>query len=263
MSALERLFFSPPSARGIVAARIIVVAHALWIVLSRPSLWSVNPPRDLALRFGWLFDVATERVLFIVLVVAIALALFSRVASLAAAVLLYHFAPLEEALAHSGDPFMYGLTADVLALAVLAFVPRVRNAEPSGDFRWPIVLIRFAVAAPYLFSLVAKGIGWFTGSNIANVARTFDLIGVAPAANLVIDHPVLAWLIAIGWLLVSIGMPIAVVSRRVARFVVPIAALAHLAAIPLFGVIWLATPLLLLFVDYSATPNSSAHRASA
>jgi hypothetical protein len=263
MSALERVFFSPASTRGIVAARIIVVAHALWIVLSRPSLWVVNPPRELALRFGWLFDVATERSLFIALIVFLAMALFSRAASLAAAVLLYHFAPLEGALARSGDPFMYGLTADVLALAILAFVPRIRNAEPSGDFRWPIVLIRATIAAPYLFSVVAKGIAWFSGPNIANVARTFDLIGVAPAAHLVIDHPVLAWLIAIGWLLVSIGMPIAAVSQRVARFVVPSAALAHLAAIPLFGVIWLATPLLLLFIDYSATPNSSAHRASA
>ena len=263
MSALERLFFSPASARGIVVARIIVVAHALWIVLSRPSLWVVPPPRELALRFGWLLDVATERALFIALILAIALALFSRVASFTAAILLYHFAPLEEALARSGDPFMYGLTADVLALAVLAFVPRVRKAEPSGDFRWPIVLIRATVVAPYLFSIVAKGIGWFTGPNLADVARTFDLIGAAPAAHLVIDHPAFAWMIAIGWLLVSIGMPLAVVSRRVARVVVPIAALAHLAAIPLFGVIWLATPLLLLFIDYSATPNSSAQRASA
>jgi hypothetical protein len=256
MSALERLFYSPASARGTVAARIIVVAHALWILLSRPSLWRVNPPRELALRFGWLFDVGTERVLFIALIVAVALALFSRVASFAAAILLYHFAPLEEALARSGDPFMYGLTADVLALAVLAFVPRVRRAEPSGDFRWPIILIRAAVAAPYLFSVVAKGIGWFTGPNLANVARTFQLIGVAPAAQLVIDHPAFAWLIAIGWLFVSLGMPIAVVSRRVAHIVVPIAALAHFAAIPLFGVIWLATPLLLLFISFERRTSS-------
>jgi len=263
MTVWDRVFFAPAPPRAIIATRIIVIAHALWIVLSRPGLWSVNPPRELAARFGWLFDPAIERVLFIALIALLIAALFSRVASFGAALLLYHFAPLEEALAHSGDPFMHGLTAGVLALAVLAFVPRVRGAAPSPDFRWPIVLVRFAVAAPYLFSVVAKGIGWFTGPNIADVARTFALIGVAPYASVVIDHAAIAWLIAIGWLLVSIGMPLAVISRRVAVVIVPLAALAHIAAIPLFGVIWLAAPLLLVFVDYSATPNSSAHRASA
>jgi hypothetical protein len=261
--AWNRVFFSPAAARGVIATRIIIVAHALWIVLSRPGLWSVSPPRELASRFGWLFTPDVERVLFIALVVLLAMALFSRVASFGAALLLYHFAPLEEALARSGDPFMHGLTADVLALAVLAFVPRVRGAAPSPDFRWPVVLVRFAVAAPYLFSVFAKGIAWFTGPNIADVARTFSLIGVAPYAKLIIDHAAVAWLIAIGWLIVSIGMPLAVISRRVAAVIVPLAAIAHVAAIPLFGVIWLATPLLLVFVDYSATPNSSAQRESA
>lgn len=248
------------NARQLIATRVIVVVHALWIVLSRPALWSIAPPRELAMRFGWLFDASIERVLFIALVVLLPLALFSRAASFGAALLLYHFAPLEEALAHSGDPFMHGLTADVLALAVLAFVPRVRDA---ANVRWAITLVRFGVAAPYVFSVVAKGLRWFSGPNIADVARTFALIGVAPYANVVIDHAAVAWLIAIGWLVISIGMLAAVFSRRVAMFIVPVAALAHVAAIPLFGVIWLAAPLLLVFVDYSATSNSSAQRASA
>src|SRR5207237_691407 len=186
------------------------------IVLSRPGLWSVSPPRELAARFGWFFDPDVERLLFIALIVLLAMALFSRVACFGAALLLYHFAPLEEALARSGDPFMHGLTA---------------------DFPWPVVLVRFAAAAPYLFSAVAKGIGWFTGPNIADVARTFSLIGVAPYAKLVIDHAAVAWLIAIGWLIVSIGMPLAVISRRVAAVIVPLVAIAHVAAIPLFGVL--------------------------
>jgi hypothetical protein len=260
---IERLFYAPASPRGVVAARIIVVTHTLWILLSRPALWSVAPPRELAYRFGWVSDVEVEKLLFVALLIFTLFAYFSRGASFFASLLLYHFAPLEEALAHSGDPFMRGLTVDVLALAVLAFVPRVRGSEPNGNFRWPVVLIRAAVAAPYLFSFVAKGPRWFSGPNIANVARTFELIGVAPYARIVIDHAAIAWVIAIGWLIVSLTMPVAVFSRPVARIVVPLAAIAHLAAVPLFGVIWLATPLLLVFIDYSAIPNSSAQRASA
>jgi hypothetical protein len=256
-SQMAQVLHAPSTARGVIVTRIVVSVHALWIILSRPCLTSlldwpevfrVGMPRGVALRYGWFLRTGAERALFIALMVLLAAATLSRASSLAAALLLYHFAPLEDAMTGAPGPYMGGLTVDVLALAVLAFVPRVRHARASGDFRWPVVLVRFAVAGQYLFALIAKGLGWFTGRNIADVARTFDLIGAAPQARIVIDHPVVAWTIAIGWLAVSIGMPVAVVSRPVARVIVPLAAIAHIVAVPLFGVVWLAAPLLLLFL---------------
>jgi hypothetical protein len=83
---------------------------------------------------------------------------------------------------------------------------------------------------------------------------------------MVIDHPALAWAAGIGWLLISLGMALAPFSRMARRIVAPLAAIAHILAVPMFGVVYLGAPLLLLFVDWpqrSGTENSSAQRLSA
>jgi hypothetical protein len=240
------------------AARIIVAAHALLIVAwhwSLPSLftwprelWAGAPPRA-ALRYLWLFPPRVEAILYMLLALALLCALLgaaARVSCFAAAILLYHFAPLQDVFINASGPFAGGLTVDVLALVILA-------AAPEGR-RWPPTLIRAAVASQYLFSTVAKlriaGIGWFGGDNIRDMAILFDRLGLAPYARVVAAHPALAWSIGIGWLLITLGMAAAPFSRPAARIFVPLAALAHVAAVPLFGIVYPGAPLLLLFVDW-------------
>jgi hypothetical protein len=277
MKPVQDFLFAPAGSRGIVATRVIVALHALWIVLSRPCLpslfawphefWAGVPAATLT-RYAWSGG-SIERPLFILLILLLPAAVFSRACSLTCSVLLYHFAPLEDAMIGSPGPGVRGLTVDVLALAILAFAPAIRRRETSGDYRWPVILVRFAVASQCTFATVAKlrvtGIDWFSGGNIEGLAHTFKLLGIAPHPDPVIGHPMLAWLIGAGWLIISIGMMAAVLSRWTAGVVVPLTAAAHVAAAFLFGIVWLAAPLLLVFADFDqrVTPNSSAHRASA
>jgi len=276
MNDLERLLYLPERARAVIVTRAIVALHALWIVLSRfclPDLffwprefWS-GVAHETVLRYGWLTEIP-ERALFVALLILLPIAIWSRAASILSAVLLYHFAPLEDAIIGWPGPYLRGLTVDVVALAILALSPPSRSM-PSGNFRWPILLVRFAVAAQYTFSTVAKlratGIDWFSADNISNVARIYQMIGVAPHAELVIQHRPLAFIIGAGWFVLSIGIAVAVVSRRAAAVVTPLMALAHMAAAFLFGIVWLAAPLLLVFIEFGqrTTPNSSIQRASA
>ena len=276
MNALQRLLYLPASRRNVVATRAIIALHALWILLSRwclPNLlgwpeafWS-GVSDTTHLRYGWLSGVP-ERALFIVLIVLLPFAIWSRAASLGSALLLYHFAPLEDAMIGWPGPYLRGLTVDVLALAILAFAPGIRSG-PDPNFRWPVTLVRFAVAAQYTFSTIGKlrtvGLEWFSAENIQDLARLLQIVAAPPHPDAVIRHPALALAIGAGWFILSISMIGAVVSRSTATVVVALVAIAHIAAAFLFGIVWLAAPLLLVFIDFDqrATPNSSAQRASA
>jgi hypothetical protein len=262
------------------AARIIVAAHALLIVAwhwNLPAIFTwprefwAGVPAGAALRYLWLFPPRVECVLYALLAFALFCAIFgvaARASCFAAGILLYHFAPLEDVFINASGPFSSGLTVDVLALVILATAPEGR--------RWPLTLIRAAVASQYVFSTIAKlhvaGLGWFRGDNIRDMAILFDRLGTARHARLVIDHPALTSTIGIGWLLITLGMAAAPFSRAAAKVVVALAALAHLAAVPLFGIVYPGAPLLLLFIDRrtsnvahdaKVTPSSSAQRASA
>src|SRR5687768_1017080 len=104
------------------ATRMIVAAHAVWIVMSRPYLprlfewpdefWAgslANAP----IRYVWLFTPGIERILYGLLFVTLLLALAgvgTRWSCLVSAVLLYHFAPLENAFIAAPGPYDRGLT---------------------------------------------------------------------------------------------------------------------------------------------------------
>lgn len=255
-------------------ARRIVAAHALWMVLSRPFLpglllwpeefWS-GARAGTALRFVWMLPMPVEWALYGLLAVLLALVVAGvapRIASVGAAILLYHFAPLEDAFIGAPGPYMRGLTGDVLALAMAGFAP------PAAG--WTLPMIRFTVAAPYFLSTVAKlqlvGLSWFAGPSVRDTAATLNLIRDVRYAESVMTSPALATFIGALWFAVTVGMIFAPFSRRAAAVVVPAAAIAHLAAIPLFGVIWLGTPLLLVFLPFAQkndTENASAQSASA
>ena len=238
-------------------ARIVVAAHALWLVASRPclpvvldwptELWA-GTPAGISLRYLWLFTPLFEHLLYAALALALILAIFgiaTRASCISAALLLYHFAPLEDVFTVAYGPYVRGLTADVLVLAILGFAPPQR--------RWPLTLLRCVVASQYVFSTVSKlhvaGMEWFRGENIRDLAIMLDGLHAAPRAHTIIDHPWLASAVALAWLLISLGMAATPFFRHAAMIVVPLAALAQIAAVPLLGIVFLGAPLLLVFVD--------------
>ena len=109
-SAWSRFWYRPGSARNLAAARILLSATALWVVLSRADLPSILAFPDefwLAvsterrLRFLMVFGLAGERVLYAGLHVALLGALLGvlpRASCFASGLLLYHFAPFETIL---------------------------------------------------------------------------------------------------------------------------------------------------------------------
>jgi hypothetical protein len=265
---MNRLF-EREGERTIFATRAIIAIHALWIVGSRPCLpsllrWPAEfwlyAPAGAAARFGWWLGSA-EWVLWVAMIAAIAISPFHRIASFAASLLLYHFAPLEDVIIGSPGPYVRGLTVDVLAFAILAF--------GADGLRWSITLVRFIVASQYTFATVAKlrvaGLHWFSGENMQDMARTFRFTGIAPHPEVVIGHPAVAAVIGWGWLALSTAVIAAPFSRRIARVVVPLLAVAHVVAAAIFGIVWLAAPLLLVFAnwDHVARSNSSIQRLSA
>jgi hypothetical protein len=265
----EFFWLRPTGPLPLVASRTVVCASALWIVLSRPGLPDVfawphafwlSVDRGLATRF-LIFGIplAAERALYVLLTVALAACLFGvlpRASAFAAALLLYHFAPLEDIFASRGGPFFRGLTVPVLSLFLFAFAPAPRRpAEPSSEHRWPVAGAQFLLACTYLLSGLSKiltvGPPWISGRNFEGLVVGLMLPEVVPPwAHLFVGRPVLCQLGALAGFAMDFGVPVAAFSPKAARWIVPAAVLAHLAVIPIFGVFFLALPQLLLFVDW-------------
>jgi hypothetical protein len=264
----ERLWYTPASPLGLLAARTLLAAQALWIVLSRPDLPELTGwPRELwrfvdpalRLRFGIAEATASaEPLLFLMLhgtLVATLLGVAPRLATLLSAALLYHFAPFEELLVGMPYTSFGGLTLPTAGLFVLAFAvtPRWRS-DPSPEYRWPLALLQVLFSFNYLFPGLLKlrysGLGWFTGPAIEGFLVANDFVTRAPWALWIAGQPALCWAIALGTLGLELGFPLAVVSRRAALVLVPLAVAFHLGIIWSLGYFFPSLPLLLLFVDW-------------
>ena len=267
----DALWFSPGSPLGPIAARTVLAANALWIVLSRPDLpdlvswpgafWSVVP-HSLRLRYfllsgAPLVEWAAYAALCVSLVAALA-GVLPRLSCFAAAALLYHFAPFEEILTTSNGPYLGGLTLPVLGLFVLSFIPAPsRGAAPSPEHRWPLTLVRVLVAFSYLFAGIAKlrltGGHWVSAENLEATALLFMTYEARPPwADWLVGHPVRAVLTGATLLSIELAFILAVTSKTAARILVPAAAAAHVFVLQAFGVVPLSLPLLLLFVDWDS-----------
>jgi hypothetical protein len=252
---------------------VVLAAHALWIVASRPDLpdlvgwprvfWQPADPAQLA-RFGIGFlPLALERALFGVLMAALLLALagaWTRCSCSLAAALLYHFAPMEEALVGMPHTSFGGLTTPVVGLFVLAFAELPRAASPpSWEFRWPVALTRLFFSFGYLFPLLAKlrfaGPAWFTADNIRSWMTINGAITEAPWAATVAASDGLCWTVALTTLALELLFPLAVFSRRAALALVPLAALFHVGTVLALGYFFPSVPLLLLFVEWDLIPT--------
>src|SRR4029077_8924784 len=111
-------WFRPASPHDLIAARIIVALTTLWLVTSRPLLpeivrWPAPlwKHADLFIRTRYLivpFPFAVEMALYILLalsLICVALGIAVGISACTAALLTYHFAPMEDIFAASGGPF--------------------------------------------------------------------------------------------------------------------------------------------------------------
>lgn len=271
-SAWTHFWFRPAAPLGLIAARTLVSAHALWIVLSRPDLpdivaWPaefwLRVPTTLALRY-LIFPLppAVEWVLYALLHLALLASLVGvspRLACLGAGVLLYHFAPFEEVLWHNIGPFFRGLTLPTLALFILSFAPVPRlNVPASPDFRWPLALIQVLFAFHYLFPGVGKllhgGLEWASVENIRNtiIVGATSYPTPPPWAHAIVSDVVLVRAIGLGTLVFELLFPVVLFYPMAAWILIPIAVAGHVGITLTFGVFFLSMPLLLLYLDWEA-----------
>jgi hypothetical protein len=280
-SAWARFWYGPEPARNLAAARVLLAATALWVVLSRhdlpsivaypPELWAaVSPERRV--RFLMLFGVGFERALYALLHLALVgalVGLWPRVACFVAGLLCYHFAPFET-IVRTANPYLRGLTIPCLGLLVVSFsrcgdaltlLPRPRpDPPPSGDYRWPLRLVQVLFCQIYLFAgwskLFVTGWSWASADNVRGHLLALNQALVAdPAASwgyAVARHPLACGALAWAGLALEFAFPLVLFSRA-ARFVLlPAAAFFHAANSILLRIFFQNVPLLLLFVDWEA-----------
>jgi hypothetical protein len=265
----EHVWFRPAHPLCLSAARVILCAQALWILLSRPDLpdiarwprpfWELVHPL-MPLRFGLGLPPAVEWTLFALLHVALVLALLGMRPALTcflSALLLYHFAPAEEILAGLPHTAFGGLTLPAVGLFVLSFAPPgSRRGAPSWEYRWPFALLQLLLAFGYFFPTLAKlrfsGPLWFTADTIHYYAIGNYGVTAAPLALALAARPVLCGLVAAGTLALEALSPLVVVSSRFAMAFLPAALLFHAGIILAIGYFFPSLPLLLLLVDWDA-----------
>jgi hypothetical protein len=266
----EHFWFRASTPDGLIAARIIVCVNALWLFLSRPLLpdvvrwpapfWNAIP-LPLRVRYGVVpLPFAVEMTLYFALIVCLALVAFgirTRITALVAGLLTYHFAPLEDIFVSRGGPFFRGFTVIVLALLVVSFArPASRHDEPSPEYRWPLALIQLLFAFTYLMSGISKlrltGIRWATGATFESIVLAMMIPDSTPPwAHFLLRHPALCAMGGVGGIAMDFAFIAAVFSQRAARIIVPLTLLMHIIIIPTLGVVFLSTPLLAIFIDWS------------
>jgi hypothetical protein len=253
------------------AARIIVALNALWLLLSRPDLpvvtslphgfWSHVTAAQRWRFLAFSMPSSVESVLYAVLVVALLCVLANfRVTTSAviASVLLYRFAALEPLVSSTGLLWFQCFTHPVLFLLVIAAASG-RNRSAFDD-RWAVGAMRGLFALYYFLcgfeKLTFAGLRWMTASNIRRLLESQEARGIfhTPLASAVASSDVLCQLIAVGTVALEILFPLVLVSRRARRILVPAALLGHAGIALALGLLFLNTPLLLLFADFRMAP---------
>ena len=265
----ERVWFAPAHPLCLSACRVILCAQALWILLSRPDLpdlarwprefWTLVGP-FLPLRFGIGLPAPVEWTLFVVLHAALLLALTGLrpgVTCFVSALLLYHFAPFEEAIAGLPHTAFGGLTIPTVGLFVLSFARPARwRGTPSWENRWPFALIQLLFAFSYFFPTLAKlrfsGPGWYTAENIRYYLLGNFTVTEKGLAAVLAARPLFCAAVAAGTLLLEALSPLVVLSSRFALAFVPAALVFHLGIALTIGYFFPSLPLLLLLLPWDA-----------
>jgi hypothetical protein len=275
---LDRFLFTPASPLGLIVVRSILAAQALWIVLSRPGMaeltgwpgvfWSNASPayvRFLIVPGAGRVDLVLYGVLVIALIAALC-GIVPRVASLTSALLLYHFAPMEAVIGKlPTTASLSGLTLPLLGLLIIAFSPRPRPGDSwSLEFRWPLVLIQTIFVFHYVNAGLAKlhwaGFRWYTSDNVAHLAVVFWLLQKPSLSLTVWQHQWLAAAIGGATFVLEFGFPLTMFSKWARRVFLPLAFLAAILRIYVFGFFFLSIPSLLVMVNWDAVAAWMARR---
>jgi len=267
----DRFWFDPETPVNLAVTRVLLALAALWVVLSRHDLpsvlefpraiWSTVLP-ERRLRFFMVFDVTTERVLWLLLhvaLIALIVGLGTRWAALAAGLLLYHFGAME-AIIWTGNPYLRGYTIPSLGLLIIAasLSAGAFRGESSGHHRWPLRLIQVLFAQIYFFSAWAKlyrsGAEWLSAGNMRNYIIGIDQMLELPHTKLnlwIADNSGVAVSMAVCGLLIDLLFPLVLVSRVARWILLPVVALFHVANGLIFHIWFQNAPLLLMYVDWN------------
>ena len=280
--------FSDESAHNLAAARIIICAQSLWIVLSRdlpaisdlPALYWTFVPQSTRWRY-LLFPghAGLESLLQWLAVIALVLGMFgvaTRVALLVAGLLLYHLAPLETII-WSEDAMERGLEISIMALVILSFAPcadawtiagqRGRAAERRGwEYRWPLLLIQLLVVEVYCLSgyhkLQHAGLAWASADNMRRWLVALSLwqpISVHTAlARFIAARPILCTGLGFGTLTFELSTPLILFVRRLRAPWVLLALVMHIGIAFALNIVFLNTPQVLVFLDWGAIRDRAA-----
>ena len=267
MRKWNEFWFRPTTRAPLIATRVILALQALWIVASRPDLpllarwpdpfWSFVP-RSLAIRYAVTGSVPLEVALYVAtaaILLAAAFGVAERYTCIAAGLLLYHFAPMEQIIPVAPLTNFRGLTQSTLGLLLIGFASASRDEKRSEEYRWPVAAAQFLMTLTYFFAALAKlydaGIGWVAADNMRATAMTFATWGVrAPLAPWLIAHEWICGAAAVGTMALELTFPLVLVSRTAAKLLVPLVFVAHIGVALTLGIFFLSTPLLLLFIDW-------------
>ncbi len=219
----NRFWFESQTPLNLAMTRILLALAALWIVLSRRDLpsvlefpraiWSTILP-ERRMRFFMVFDVTTERMLWLLLhiaLIALVAGLATRWAALVGGLLLYHFGAME-AIIWTGNPYLRGYTIPALGLLIVAASVSAGafRGESSWQHQWPLRLIQVLFAQIYFFSAWAKlyrsGAEWLSAANMRNYIIGIDQMLELPHTTLnlwIADNPQVAVAMAVCGLLIE------------------------------------------------------------
>jgi len=277
LAGWNAFWFAPEKSRNLAVARILLAATALWIVLSRRDLPSVlQLPSEMLqfvpflarVRFGILLPIAVERVLYLLLHIALLTAIVgfhSRISCFVSGILLYHFQPFET-LIWTTNPYLRGMTIPTLGLLILSFFPdtdRIRWNGSETFARWPLLLIQTLLAELYFFAgyskLITSGLQWAGHENLRRwlllleqtYGSTSNPIGYRIASSTLLPD-------GIGWfgVLFELLFPLTLFVKRSRMAFVLLAIMFHIANVFVFHIFFQEMPLLLLFVDWQPRRGS-------
>jgi hypothetical protein len=277
---LDRTLFTPREPLQLWVVRALVCASALWLLLSRPMLpelvawpapfWSASA-RLVAWRFALPLPYTAELALWALVhlaLVAAMLGLWARWSCAVSALLLYHFAPLEEIFTGMHSSGAGGLTICVLALVILAAADSPhRLATPSAEWQWPVVLVRLVIAltifVPVFGKLRHAGLAWYSSANIRDLALTFATVW-KPRPDLdIASSPWLCGLMGAGVLGLELLALAAPFSPRARLLFVPAMLSATLLRVAMFGYLFVGLPMVLAFVDWDLVAHRFLRRRAA
>jgi hypothetical protein len=284
--AWDRFWYRPAPAADLAAARILLAAVGLWMVLSRhdlpgmlafpAELWrNVTPERRL--RFGMVLPLELERALYWTLHATLVCALLgfrARAACFVSGLLLYHLAPFETII-RTANPYLRRFTIPCLGLLILSFARsgdavtleralrrRKQDASPPDDpaYRWPLALVQVLFCQIYFFAawskLATTGWAWLEAGNIRGHLLVLNQALTAnPEASwgyALARHPALCAAVAWTGLVFELVFPLVLFSSRARRVLVPLALAFHAANSVLFRIFFQNAPLLLMFVRWDA-----------